>query len=181
MNHMNFIVWMLPVIFMLHDFEEIIMAEVWGKRYHERINRIWPKRQPFGLKYVKEYPTPALALGVNVEFLLFSMVSWLSAVFNSYYVWYGCMMGFIFHLIFVHIILCIPFKGYVPGVITTVIFLIPSIYYAFVSAELLQLNSLTFFLSLIGGILLLLTLLPILHKLFGPWSNWLYHYSKKSA
>ncbi len=180
MNQMNYVVWMLPVIFMFHDFEEIIMAEVWGKRYQERINRIWTKRQPFGLKYVKEYHTPALALGVNVEFLLFSMVSWLSSAFQSYYIWYGCMMGFIFHLIFIHIILCISFKGYVPGIITAIIFIIPSIYYAFVSAKLLNLSILTFSLSLTGGIILLLMLLPILHKLCGSWSNWLYCYSKKS-
>jgi hypothetical protein len=39
MNTMNFIVWMLPIIFMIHDFEEILMAEVWGKRYKEKINQ----------------------------------------------------------------------------------------------------------------------------------------------
>jgi hypothetical protein len=50
---MNFIVRMLPVIFILHDFEEIIMAEGWGKRYKERINRLWPNKQPFGLNYMK--------------------------------------------------------------------------------------------------------------------------------
>jgi len=34
MNTMNFIVWLFPVIFMLHDFEEIIMVEVWGSHYN---------------------------------------------------------------------------------------------------------------------------------------------------
>jgi hypothetical protein len=44
MNTMSFIVWMFPIIFMLHDFEEIIMVEAWGNRYRKAINTAWPQK-----------------------------------------------------------------------------------------------------------------------------------------
>ena len=53
MNSMNFIVWMLPVLFMFHDFEEIFMAEAWHNRYQKEIETCWPKNQPFGLNYIR--------------------------------------------------------------------------------------------------------------------------------
>ena len=70
MNTMSFIVWMLPIMFVIHDFEEIIMAEVWGKRHRKEINAVWPKKQPFGLNYVENCHTPVFAIGVLILFAL---------------------------------------------------------------------------------------------------------------
>lgn len=125
MDTMNFIVWLFPVIFIIHDFEEIIMAEVWGKRYRKEINAVWPKRQPFGLNDIRFYQTPAFSIGVEVEFLLFSLISLLSVIFRSYFFWYSAFLGITLHFAFVHVLICIPFKHYVPGVITSVIFVLP--------------------------------------------------------
>ncbi|MCB2342857.1 HXXEE domain-containing protein [Clostridium estertheticum] len=180
MNTMNFIVWMLPVIFILHDFEEIIMAEGWGKRYNERINKIWPKNPPFGLNYSKKCQTASIALGVNIELVLFSLISWFSAAFQSYYVWCGAMYFFIFHLV-IHIILCIKFKGFVPGVITAIIFLAPSIFYAYAAEKILCIDAITLTVAfLIGLAFALFVMLPLLHKFTGPCAKWLYKYSMKT-
>ena len=37
MNTINTIVWLFPVIFMLHDFEEIIFVEAWKRKYKRKI------------------------------------------------------------------------------------------------------------------------------------------------
>jgi len=178
MNNMNSIVWMFPIIFMLHDFEEIIMAEVWGKRYSKSINTAWPKRQPFGLNYVQHCHTPTFSIGVEVLFLFFSLISLFSLIFQNYFFWYSAFLGITLHLVFIHMFICIYFKHYVPGVITSIIFLLPSIWILFTAANILHYNLNTILLACLVGIALIIILMPVLHKLMDPFSKLLYKYSE---
>lgn len=178
MNSMSFIVWMLPIIFMLHDFEEIIMAEVWGKRYRKAINTVWPKMQPFGLNYVHTFHTPTLSIQVGVLFSLFSLVSLFSVFLQNYFLWYGAVLGVTLHLIFIHILICIWFKHYVPGVITSIIFLLPSAWLLFTAEKILHYDVSTILLACLVGIALTAILIPALHKLMSPLSRVLDKYSE---
>jgi Protein of unknown function with HXXEE motif len=175
-NAMNFFVWMLPIIFMLHDFEEIIMAEVWSKRYSKAINSIWPKRQPFGLKYIQYCQTPAFSIGVAAEFVLFSLISLFSVIFQNYFVWYGAFLALIFHFVFIHMLLCLRFKNYVPGIITSAIFVLPSVWLMNEATIMLHYELREILLAGLLGIALILIVFPVLHKSMGPWSKWLYTY-----
>lgn len=179
MNTMQFIVWMFPVIFMLHDFEEIIMAEIWGKRYKNKIDSVWPKRQPFGLDYIQHCHTPTFSIGVEVEFLLFTLISFFSVIFQNYFLWFSAFLGVTIHLVFVHMSICIRFKHYVPGVVTSVIFLLPSIWFLYQAGVLLSYGVSTILFACLLGIGLMIILIPTLHKLMGFWSKMLYQYSKK--
>ncbi len=181
MNTMSFIVWMLPVIFMLHDFEEIIMAEVWGKRYKKRINTVWPKRQPFGLNYIQHCHTPTFSIGVEVEFVLFTVISLLSVIFQNYFIWYGAFLGVVIHMIIIHVSICFQFKNYVPGVITSIIFLGPSIWFLYKAEEIVHYRGGTVALACLLGIALMMIIIPLLHKLMAFWSQWLYKYSQVSG
>lgn len=178
MNTMNFIVWMFPVIFMLHDFEEIIMAEVWGSRYRKEINTVWPKRQPFGLNYIRFCQTPTFSIGVEVEFLLFSLISFLSVIFQSYFLWYSAFLGATLHLVFIHMLICIRFKHYVPGVITSVIFILPSVWILYVAKMILHYDLGVILLACLLGIVLMIIIIPVLHKAMGSWSKMLHNYSE---
>ncbi len=177
MNTMNFIVWMLPVIFMLHDFEEIIMVEVWSMRYKKKISAVLPKWKPFGLKYIHYYQTATLSIGVEAEFLLFSLISLFSVIFQGYFLWYGAFLGLTLHYVFVHMLICIKFKNYVPGVITSVIFLFPSIWFLIKAAKILHYGAGTILFACLLGAVLLMIIIPVLHKLMGSWSEELYKYS----
>ncbi len=181
MNTMNFIVWMFPVIFMIHDFEEIIMAEVWGSRYRKEINTVWPKRQPFGLNYIHVCQTPTFSIGVEVEFLFFSLISLLSVVFQSYFLWYSAFLGVTLHLVFVHMLICIPFKHYVPGVVTSIIFILPSIWFLYAAKMILHYDLRVLLLSCLLGIALVMVMIPVLHKAMGSWSEMLHNYSKAQS
>lgn len=178
MNNMNFIVWMFPVIFMIHDFEEIILAEVWSIRYRKEINTIWPKRQPFGLKYIDSYYTPSFSIAVEVEFLIFSLISILSIIFQNYFLWYSTFLGLILHMIFIHILVCIWFKNYVPGVITSIILLFPSIWIMYKVEKILHYKMEIIMLACLLGSVMFIILIPMLHKLMGLCSKWLYKYSE---
>ncbi|SHL12956.1 Protein of unknown function with HXXEE motif-containing protein [Anaerocolumna jejuensis DSM 15929] len=179
MKTMNFIVWMLPVIFMLHDFEEIIMAEVWGLRYKTKINKVWPGKQPFGLNYIRHCHTPTFSIGVEIEFVLFVLISFLSVALDGYFIWYGAFLGLVIHMIVIHMPICFRFKNYVPGVITSVIFLIPSIYFLYRANISLHYGTGTILLACLFGIVMIGILIPLLHKLMAYWSEWLYRYSEE--
>lgn len=178
MNTMNFIVWMLPIIFMIHDFEEIIMTEVWSKRYRKEINIAWPKRQPFGLNYIHNCQTPTFSVGVEVEFLLFSLISMFSVIFQSYFLWYAAFLAVILHMVFIHMFMCVQFKNYVPGVITSAIFLLPCIWFLYTAKKMLHYGAGKILLACLLGIALIIIMIPGLHKLMGSWSIWLYKYSE---
>lgn len=178
MYTMNFIVWMFPVIFMIHDFEEIIMAEVWGCRYRKEISEVWPNRQPFGLNNMHFYKTPAFSIAVEVEFLLFSLISLFSVIFQSYFLWYSGFLGITLHLVFVHMLLCIRFRNYVPGVITSIIFILPNVWILYLAQTIIRYDMRTILLSCLLGIILIIILIPMLHKAMGLWSKWLQKYSK---
>jgi hypothetical protein len=66
----------------------------------------------------------------------------------------------------------------VPGVITSAIFLIPSIWILYMAAIKLNYGAGTILLACLLGCVLLITILPLLHKYMNSWSKWLYKYSQ---
>lgn len=178
MKNINFIVWLLPIIFIIHDFEEIIMAEVWGKRYRNEIKIVFPKRKPFGLNYIQYCHTPTFTVAVELEFLLFTLISLFSAIFQSYVLWFGAFLGVIIHMIIIHIPLCTRFKNYVPGIITSVVLILPSIWILYIAAKIMNYGVGTIMLACVMGIALMIAIIPALHKLMGSWSIWLHKYSE---
>ena len=181
MNNIDTLVLLLPILFIIHDFEEIVMAEVWEKRYKEKISKVWsPKKIPFGLNYMQNCKTAAINLGVLGQFLFIAFVCLLSVFFQNYILWYGFMIGFTLHLVTLHVKVIIDFKKYVPGILTAPIVLIPCLWIIFKAHSILQYDIITVFLSTIfimfaNGIFTF----KVLHKKTGPWSEWLYKYSQK--
>jgi hypothetical protein len=180
MESLNFLVWMLPVIFMIHDFEEIIMAEVWDKRFHDRIITKFPKRRPFGLGVAYAWQTPTLSIAVAIEFVLFSSISYLSVTYQNYLVWFSAYLGLLLHMVLIHILACFYFKGYVPGVVTSVILLVPGIVYLMKAQSELMYDVPTLLLAGGIGVALLAVILPVLHKFMGVTDRWLDRYSRSA-
>jgi hypothetical protein len=163
---------------MIHDFEEILMAEVWKKRYKEKVNQTWPKRAPFGVNEIHYWFTPTLSIGVELEFLLFSLISWFSVVSQNYIVWFGAFAGLLIHMVFIHMFICVQFKNYVPGVITSVILLLPGMWFLYSAEKILNYDAgIILFACLLGAGLIVFMILS-LHTLMGNLSKWLCQYSK---
>jgi len=117
------IIWLLPIIFMLHDFEEIIFIEWWTQKNKVVLLKKYPKiAQRF-----TEFSTASFALAVSEEFILLIIITSGSLIFNWYYLWFGALVGFFIHLV-VHIIQWIIFKKYIPAIVTTIPAIIYSIY-----------------------------------------------------
>ncbi len=180
MNSMGFLVWILPIFFMMHDFEEIIMAEVWGKRNYTKIQLLFPRRQPFGLGNGISWQTPSFSVAVAIEFIMFSAISFLSVVYQNYIIWFSAFLGLIIHMAFIHIAVCFPFKGYVPGVVTSIASLPPAIIVLATAINCLKYSTGTILVAGILGIILLAVLLPALHGFMRVTDLWLDRYSKRT-
>ena len=64
-----FNVWMLPILFILHDFEEIIFMPLWKTRHHQKLETF---RKPF---FGSVTQGSAFAVGVFEEFIILVFIS----------------------------------------------------------------------------------------------------------
>ena len=177
MTNMNAMIWLFPVLFMLHDFEEIILVEAWKKRYKSKLDRIKSGK----LVFSGCDKTSAFSIGVAIEFLIFSLVTLLSSWRGTYSFWYVLFLGFTIHLIG-HCLICILYKFYVPGVITSILFLPWSLYILYTAYQSLSFNVAHIFIYAVTGIVAMLLLIHALHGCMGMFEKALKkyeHYEKQ--
>lgn len=151
---------LLPIVFMIHEYEEIIMFKSWLgnnrnelKRRFSKLERVLVRRGHF------DYSTATFAIGTAHEFVLISVIS-LSAVWlEAFQWWFAAFAGYFIHLI-VHLVQWAIYRKYIPVIITTFLTL-PYCVYAFVELEKTSiLSPLQMFLwSVVGIILTVLSLL----------------------
>lgn len=147
MNSMNVIVWLFPIIFMIHDFEEIIFISAWRKKYKHYIDTCTMKKKPF-----EDFKsTASFSIGVEILFLIFSFAALFAIIFNNYYIWYGLFFATTAHFITAHFLLTLKFKHYVPGIITAILFLPLSIYILYTATSILVFSVSEIILSCVVG------------------------------
>ncbi|MFB6498259.1 HXXEE domain-containing protein [Bacillus haynesii] len=159
MENMQFIAWMLPILFILHDFEEMVMVEAWSKRYRSELKQL--KKAPFG-----HAKTASFVCAVLEEFILAVGVTVISIYFNQYIVWFGFFFAFTVHFL-VHIVLWLKFKHYVPGILTSFFMLPFCCYLLIVAVEIEKFSFPSIVLSSITGTLIIFLNLMFLHKKMG--------------
>ncbi|AWI03577.1 HXXEE domain-containing protein [Clostridium drakei] len=125
MENVEFIslIWLFPLIFMVHDFEEIIFQEWWFNK--ERLSLL--KKYPKVVKEYEQISTAGFALAVSEEFIVLLIISLTAIVFRWYYLWLGTLVTFLIHLI-IHIVQWAIYKKYIPAIITVIPAVIYSIY-----------------------------------------------------
>ncbi|WP_271811329.1 HXXEE domain-containing protein [Clostridium beijerinckii] len=125
MENVEFIslIWLFPLIFMVHDFEEIIFQEWWFNKERSALLKKYPK---VARKY-EMISTAGFALAVSEEFIVLLVISLTSIVFQWYYLWLGTLVTFLIHLT-IHIVQWAIYKKYVPAIITVIPAAIYSIY-----------------------------------------------------
>lgn len=66
MKELFMIIWLFPILFMIHDFEEIIIIKSWQQKNKEYIENRLQKFVPFNFKA----STAAFSIGVAEEFVI---------------------------------------------------------------------------------------------------------------
>lgn len=66
----------LPIVFMIHEYEEIIMFKHWLNRNRDELKRRFPKFDQFLARRGSfDYSTATFAIGTAHEFILISLIS----------------------------------------------------------------------------------------------------------
>ena len=125
---MSTYIWLLPVIFMFHDMEEIVGAEKWIRNNLDSIIAAHPRAELL-LKVYHGVTTAGFAAAVYEELIVLIAVCLaadLTDVTFFHGLWFGGLVGFTLHLI-IHIGQAALIRRYIPCLITSVISLPPSI------------------------------------------------------
>ena len=104
MAKINLIMMLLPFVFMVHDYEEIIMFRCWIDRNREELKKRFPKIESFFTRQGPfDYSTSTFAVGTAHEFILISVVSFCSVWTGQYQWWFAALTGYFVHLL-MHIV-----------------------------------------------------------------------------
>ncbi|MBC2582383.1 HXXEE domain-containing protein [Clostridium sp. DJ247] len=175
MKTLFMIIWLFPILFMIHDFEEIIMIEAWQERNKQYIENMANKHIPFNFKA----STASFSIAVAEEFIILSIVTVVSCLLDNYIVWYGLFIAFTLHLLF-HIFQWLSFKKYLPSVITSISFLPLCCFLIYKINILLDYDIITLLFSISISILVMVGNIYILHKAMMKFDSWLEKYIIKS-
>ena len=164
MARINLIMMLLPFVFMVHEYEEIIMFRRWIDRNREELRKRFPKIESFFTRRgVCDYSTSTFAVGTAHEFILISVVSFCSVWTGEYQWWFAALTGYSVHLL-MHIVQWIVYRKYLPVIITSLLTL-PYCIYSF--AEFSKVTVLSFSqMVLWAAIGIVLTILSLFSAFF---------------
>ena len=121
-SKMETIFWLFPIIFMLHEIEEIIGFRLWlcnNSTIVEKYKRLSSLSQNFS--------NEGFALAVLEEYILCVIITGISIFLKVYLVWIGAFIAFSLHLL-IHIIQSVIIKKYIPALISSIVLLPISIF-----------------------------------------------------
>jgi len=156
--------WIFPILFMLHNFEEIIMLQPWWRR-----NRINPPNSPF--TRLAAYPPETVAALIAGIFLLFSLITVLSITSNQIIFGIGLALAFGLQLVG-HIVEFLRLRRYMPHIVTAV-FTLPYYPWLFFMATQSGYSVNSIVLATIGMGVVGLIILWSAHASSGYITNWL--------
>lgn len=166
---MNF--WLLPILFILHDFEEIILVPLWKIKHKKELINM--KKPYFG----EVTNASALSIGILEEMIILVIASIISYLTNNNILYLSFLCVYTIHFL-LHYKMCLQFKGYVPGVFSATLqlpFMIFLIYYYF---DLTHVHFITFMLYFIPVFFIIFVNLKVIHHIMPKIENKINSYIK---
>lgn len=117
MGNSEIIIYLLPLVFMIHDFEEIIGFKAWFTKNGTWLQAKYPRFRE-QISHLETMSVPSFALAVAEEFILISIATIIYLLFEWPYAWLAFFTAFAFH-IGIHIIQFIIIRKYIPVIITS--------------------------------------------------------------
>ncbi len=112
--------WLFLPIFMLHEFEEIIMLDTWLKWNDNKLSGFKGKAVNFLQKKRSRLTTASFSLIIAVEFVILSGLVLYCVQTGSLHLWTSMLFAFQFHII-LHLIQFLFLQRYIPAIITSVL------------------------------------------------------------
>lgn len=170
-DHLKLLIALLPAVFMIHDFEEIIMFEPWLNKNREEVGRRFPRIQSVLQKYHDHLSTPAYAVAVMHEFCIIAFITYASLYSDTEHWWFGAFAAYSLHLL-VHIGQWVAYGKYVPFIVTSFLTLPYCVYSFVVFLKFTHMTGLEMlFWTLVGVALTVLSFIPAFY-IAGRFENW---------
>lgn len=166
------LMWLLPVFFMIHEFEEIIMVKPWLLREGEALKRRFPRVGPRVLGLYERMSSPAMALAILEEFLLLSAITYVSVEQMRPLVWAALLTGYLIHIV-AHLVQFAILRVYCPFVFSSVLSLAFGAYAAQRLAEVSDFTAQELALWTAGFAFLIALNLRLAHGLAAAFDRWL--------
>lgn len=177
MNNIHTIIWLFPILFIFHDFEEIIFMQVWISKNRDYLCDRFPTLSKKLLPHFDNITSSSFAFGVAEEFILISIITVVSYMMNWYSLWIGLFIAFTLHLL-IHCFQVLIVRKYVPAIVTSVICLPICIYIIKQIIQVSKLNIVILY-SILGFIIMVINL-GVIHKAMDIFSKWLARYEHQS-
>lgn len=159
MTDLKWIAWMLPLLFLIHDMEEIVFAKSWCRKAMKQ--HIPLPVTPFG----NGKSTSGMALAVYEELLILLLATAIGNLTGFYGLWFGMFAANILHLVVFHILLLqLSYRSYVPGVITAWLTILPCCFILYLAQKILAYSPARILLWSVIGFVITFVNLKILHK-----------------
>lgn len=151
------LLWLFPITFLFHDFEELLTVEKWANRHGEQISNSLP---PFGRKIFKSSLRMNTFHFAKDMLWVYSMIviATVLAVFFDFYLLFLAALHLYFLHVFTHLGQAAYLKRYTPGVVTAVFPVLPYSLYAYYRLLADQVVSVS---DLFWGLAIMLVLVPI--------------------
>ncbi|GAA0180942.1 HXXEE domain-containing protein [Clostridium sediminicola] len=173
MNDIKIMVWLFPILFIFHDFEELIFMQLWISKNRLYLCEKFPKVSKKLLPHFDNITTSSFAFGVAEEFILISIITVVSFITNWYNLWIGLFIAFALHLV-IHCFQTLIVRKYVPAIVTSIICLPICIYIIKNIIPIFPLG--TVVLYAIFGFIIMVVNLVIIHKGMDIFNKWLVQY-----
>jgi len=121
-------IFLLPILFIVHDAEELLTQRKWIQKYGPELAERFPKARPI-LEHLGKMTTKAFAIAAFEELVVILLAMYLLFVDKTghlsfsvfyFYLYCGLYYAFILHTL-VHIVQCFVVGHYVPGLVTSIL------------------------------------------------------------
>jgi hypothetical protein len=158
------LIWVFPIAFMFHDFEEILFWELWLSKNSAEIRNRVPAFLTRQVDAIVGKSTAQFSFPVLLIFGLTALSSFLAVEYEAYGLFLMASGAFFLHG-FMHIGQAIALRRYIPAVMTSTLIVIPYglvLYGRLISDGIVDISGLlTYFLF---AVVLILPLILIMHK-----------------
>ena len=110
------LIYLLPILFMLHEFEEMVMLPAWIEKNEKELSRRFPALRS-KLSFLQ---SPAFGIAVCEEFVIVSACTMATIITGNMLFWYICLLAFSLHFV-AHIIQFFIIRKYIPAIVSTVL------------------------------------------------------------
>lgn len=118
------LVWLFIVAFVLHDLEEIIWVEPWIKKNRDKVFTKLPTLIKRRVEKIFNITSSQFAVAVLLEFIIFIPFTFIAAEHGNYFFFLAFNTLFFLH-VFTHVGQTIYMRMYTPGVVSSVLIVLP--------------------------------------------------------